>query len=1268
MQNALAVVFALLLTALTCSAQQGSVKANIIASDGPSNPPGKYFNINKGNADGLMEGDVLTVKRLFRGQELDIAKVKIAAVTQSWARVGRLSEDSGKRILDTDFLVRDSVHDTISFVAQNGHSRPVNIIAFSTDGKLIASGALDGSLKIWESSSKHVLLTMQVVEPVFFGPQLTAVTGDYPVPRETISAISFSPDSKLIATGTAVEENNLKLWDVAKGKAVATLMDTERTNGPLFGPSVRRSDSPVIQWRNAIKTVKFSPDGRFVAAGIPRDACVKVWNVRSRSLEKKLQLPSVDGAGDFAFSSDGKKLAASYTVDGRQFVTLWNVNSWESEGDFSGDIELGSELLSSRGYPYLVAVAAKSGEVALLDWKTKRVIRKTGVGSPCEFQSSLGGNGLIATVNGGSVRISGLDSNQDAKVFAVDQRPPIRVKRSQRPTIEDWDPNPPDGPDTFVIGPHKIVPVSLSPSGRWLVWGRFDGTITIWDTNDKDAPAQMADSAPTIKSFAAAKDTAFEEDLLATAVSNGQIYLWSLRSGSLIKTFRGFNQGAQSISFSADGTKLSGSYQFEVDTWEIATGKVSTWVVNDENASRRRVMASGMNSARDILALGRNDGYVDVWDTKTHTFIGRAGDLEPGAIGTRTGPGFIDKVVVANSSDLVAFQKEGGAFDVWNFRIPKKIVQDRCTGPLAFSPDDRYVACGLGSQPIVWDIANNLKPRRMDSFETVVTSLAFSSDGSKIFGGARDALVVWNLQSGEIESVHRDDTRAVGLSVFGNSAVVSVNQDSTIAIYSAQNPKLLAKAIGWERSDWLSFTPDGFFDGTSRAWKQLIFHSEAEPLATFELERFFSQFYQTNLISNVIAEGRPMREILASRDDRRASMNLEPLKRSKLPVVIFPALPAKDREITERLITLKVSALDEGSGVQDCRVFRNDVLVYSDRQSLRNQGSLLNFEMKLTVMAGPNKISAYCFNNDGLKSKDKELTFRGANSLYRKGKAYVLAIGINDYAGSVLYYAKDDAVQVGQNLSEMLSTTHLFDVVPPIVLLDTEAKKANILWALKTFGGDENHEPPPLKKLQAATKLQPEDALIVYFAGHGLAQNEHYYLLPHDYRQKISEEDLEGSLQTIDATHLALIIDSCQSGTLLSSMVRTGPIDTRGLAQIAFEKGAYILVASQGDQPAREFKELKHGLMTSVLLNDAYQILTRSAPSNAIVYMQPWLTLAVEEVPIVHSKLAETLAIRSEEVKFPKPGEDPRAYWYQVPALYYRSEEDKNEFPLARTQ
>ena len=89
MRNALSVVYALLLTGPTCSAQQRSVKANIsVDPDDAGNPPGKYCNINKGNADGLMVGDVLTVKVMTarrlrlsaRGGEGDLPGVDLGAL------------------------------------------------------------------------------------------------------------------------------------------------------------------------------------------------------------------------------------------------------------------------------------------------------------------------------------------------------------------------------------------------------------------------------------------------------------------------------------------------------------------------------------------------------------------------------------------------------------------------------------------------------------------------------------------------------------------------------------------------------------------------------------------------------------------------------------------------------------------------------------------------------------------------------------------------------------------------------------------------------------------------------------------------------------------------------------------------------------------------------------------------------------------------------------------------------------------------------------
>src|SRR4030095_5340619 len=101
-----------------------------------------------------------------------------------------------------------------------------------------------------------------------------------------------------------------------------------------------------------------------------------------------------------------------------------------------------------------------------------------------------------------------------------------------------------------------------------------------------------------------------------------------------------------------------------------------------------------------------------------------------------------------------------------------------------------------------------------------------------------------------------------------------------------------------------------------------------------------------------------------------------------------------------------------------------------------------------------------------------------------------------------------------------------------------------------------------------------EDAVIVFFAGHGTAQAQRFYLIPHDLgysgsrteldeaglktilSHSVSDLELEQACEGIDAGHLLMVIDACNSGQALEAAEkRRGPMNSKGLAQLAYEKG-----------------------------------------------------------------------------------------------------------------
>ncbi|MEH1825984.1 MAG: ribosome assembly protein 4, partial [Nostoc sp.] len=105
-----------------------------------------------------------------------------------------------------------------------GHSSPVWGVVFSTDGKTLASGSGDKTIKLWDVST---------------GKALKTLTGH----SSTVNSIGFSPDGKTLASGS--DDNTIKLWDVSKGKAIKTLTGHSST----------------------VNSIGFSPDGKTLASG-----------------------------------------------------------------------------------------------------------------------------------------------------------------------------------------------------------------------------------------------------------------------------------------------------------------------------------------------------------------------------------------------------------------------------------------------------------------------------------------------------------------------------------------------------------------------------------------------------------------------------------------------------------------------------------------------------------------------------------------------------------------------------------------------------------------------------------------------------------------------------------------------------------------------------------------------------------------------------------------------------------------------------------------
>jgi len=158
----------------------------------------------------------------------------------------------------------------------SGHSNAVEAVAFSRDGKTLASADFDGTIKLWNVAA---------------GKNIATLKGH----TDSVESVAFSPDGKTLAS--ASQDMTVKLWDVATGKNVATF--PHDTN---------------------VRCMAYSPDGKIVASG-GNDNVVYLWNV-STGKHAAILSGHADCIFALAFSSDGKTLASA---SGDMTIKLWDV-------------------------------------------------------------------------------------------------------------------------------------------------------------------------------------------------------------------------------------------------------------------------------------------------------------------------------------------------------------------------------------------------------------------------------------------------------------------------------------------------------------------------------------------------------------------------------------------------------------------------------------------------------------------------------------------------------------------------------------------------------------------------------------------------------------------------------------------------------------------------------------------------------------------------------------------------------------------------------
>jgi WD40 repeat protein/serine/threonine protein kinase len=428
-----------------------------------------------------------------------------------------------------------------------GHTFPVASVAFSPDGRLLASGArtpddmvgTGGELKLWDVQTGRELLDLRGHVMVY--------------------ALAFSPDGRRLAS--AGEDQTIKLWDPATGKEVLTLRGHLGTVRSLaFSPNGQRlisasHDRTVQVWdatplngqtdpayltlrghQGDVTGVTFSPDGRNLAsAGL--DGSVRVWDAKTGE-ERLPPLNHRDAVLTIVFSPDGRWLASGGSRDPN--VRVWDTTAWKVIHTFCQQGNWTHTLAFSPPDGKLLAVGGSDSNgriVSIWDTATGQEIHRlrghtwnitcVAFDRTGRFLASADADGKVRIWEmGAGKELAALQLKHDGIAMSLAFSPDGKylASGSMDHTVKIWSTATWKFVRTIPDAHGGIYSVAFAPDSRRLAWGGTDSTVKVADATTGQILETLRGHTGWVKSVAVSPDG----QQIASASADGTVKIWKV--------------------------------------------------------------------------------------------------------------------------------------------------------------------------------------------------------------------------------------------------------------------------------------------------------------------------------------------------------------------------------------------------------------------------------------------------------------------------------------------------------------------------------------------------------------------------------------------------------------------------------------------------------------------------------------------------------------------------------------------------------------------
>ncbi|TFK71332.1 WD40 repeat-like protein [Pluteus cervinus] len=702
---------------------------------------------------------------------------------------------------DTTIRIWDASNGQSAMQPLTGHTGSVQSVAYSPNSKYIVSASHDKTVRIWIAR-----IGQQAIPP------LEGHTGP-------VSSVAYSPDSTCVVSGS--EDKTIRIWNAVSGQPLQLL----------------------IGHNGAVWSVAYSSDGRHVTSG-SSDKTVRIWDIPSG----QLAFPALKGHSDsvwaVAYSPDGQ-----YIVSGSsdKTVMIWNAHNGQPVlKPLKGHTRLIKSVSYSPDGRYIISGSydvtiriwdAASGQLAMQPLKGHS-------GAIWSIAYSPDGRHIASGSSDKSIRVWDTTRSQPAmqsleghssavKSIAYSPDGMYIVSGSHDKTIRTW--NATSGHLILELSEahtDSVHSVAYSPCGNYIASGSSDKTIKVWDTRNGDLILLFEGHSGSIWSVAYSPNG----ESIASGSDDKTIRLWNTMNGELLlPPFEGHSGSIWTVAYSpSDKHIASGSSDHTIRIWDTSKEMALSTLRGHHDS----VWSVCYSPDGEYIVSGSYDKTVRIWNAKSGQKV-----IQP-----LTLSGHIDKVC------SVAYSPDGayiisGSYDetirIWDAHNGQPAMQslighNGSVWSVAYSPDGTHIASGSSDLTIgIWDATSTLLVQPLEGHSNAVISVAYSPDGRSVVSGSSDKTVrIWDAANGQPVMQpfygHEGPVQSVSYSPNGNY-IVSGSDDQTIRVWNATNGILFLQPLTGHDGpiSSVAYSPNGLYivsgshDKTVRIWDAL--HDQQAP-------------------------------------------------------------------------------------------------------------------------------------------------------------------------------------------------------------------------------------------------------------------------------------------------------------------------------------------------------------------------------------------------------------------------------------------------------